>query len=106
LGFGLAGVAVAGVALGGAMSGLAAAASSDVQGAAGRREPFTGDLRDTESNGKTFDTVSIVGYVIGAAAAIGAGVSLYFAYRPRKGATALAPLVAPQRAGLVLSGSF
>ena len=107
LGFGLAGLTVVGVALGAASSGIAAGASSNISRNASNKTLFTPGLQSTESSGKTFDTVQIVGYVIGGVAAAGAAACLFLAYRPKhNSATAIAPLLSPGNAGLAVSGSF
>lgn len=107
IGFACVGLAAAGLALGGAMSGAAASNSSAVETAAKQGDPFSSELRDVESRGKTFDTVAIAGYVVGGVAAVGAAVSLYFAYRPQKtSTTAIAPSISSGHAGLLVSGSF
>jgi tetratricopeptide (TPR) repeat protein len=106
VGFGLIGLGVASLAVGGAMSGLAASASSDVQKAAANHDDFTTALRDTESRGKTYDAVSIVGYVAGGVFAA-AGVALVLITRkPVEKSVAVAPLVGRGLVGVGVGGSF
>src|SRR4051794_12449144 len=75
VGYGLVGLAAASLATGAAMSALASSASSDVQKAAANHDVFDAGLQGKESNGKTYDTVSIAGYVAAGVFAA-AGVTL------------------------------
>lgn len=106
-GIALGALAVASLGAGVAMSVLAMNASDDVQKAAKSGAVFTPALRDTERNGATYDTVAIAAYAVAGVAAVGSAVTLYFGYRkPRERSVAVAPLIAPGVAGLLVGGSF
>jgi tetratricopeptide (TPR) repeat protein len=108
-GFALAGLAVAALAVGGAMSGLAGNASSDVtKAAAVHGGVFTTDLQHTESDGKLYDNVSIAMYTVGGLAAAAAVVTLYLGLRPDPALqhAAVVPVLSPSQAGLALTGQF
>lgn len=121
-GYVLFGVSAGFVVMGGAMSGLAARASSKVEAAASMNGTFTTDLRDVEAKGKLYDKLAIVGYSLAGATAIGGALCVYFGFRqerfarfasdarPRKSARLAIPLfapsVSPESVGLVMMGRF
>ncbi len=121
VGYGLCGLTAASLGLGIAMSVLAKQASNKVENAASAKEVFSTELRDTESRGKTYDTVAIVGYAVAGAAAIAAGASIYLGFRAEKRAQAdsasaprgrriawpmIAPSLGKNEGGFVLAGRF
>jgi hypothetical protein len=68
---------------------------------------WSSSLASKQSNGHTYDTISYVGYAVGGAAAIAAGVTLFLYYRkPVEKHVALAPFASPTSAGLALDGRF
>ena len=107
LGFGLAGLAVVGAALGITFGVLAGQDSSAVQNGAATRQTFDQGFQSRQSNGQTFDSVQIAGYVVGGVAAAGAAVCLYFGLRPVKTErVSVAPFGSASNAGLAGSGKF
>lgn len=83
-GLSLCAVGVAGLALGGAMTGVAVSASNDLSRAARNHGEFTTSLADTQSRGNLAETVSIVGYAVGGAAAL-TGIALtVIGYHPER----------------------
>ncbi len=110
------------VGMGGAMSGLAARASSSVENAASMNGTFTTDLRDIEASGKLYDKLAIVGYSLAGATAIGGALCVYFGFREERFARfaqggksreasrlampIVTPNVSPDRIGLVVTGRF
>lgn len=119
-GYVLFGVSAAFVGGGIAMSLLARKQAQLVEDAAARNATFTTDLRDIESRGKLYDTLSIVGYSLAGAAAIGGAVAVYFGFRqerfarfakeerarPRLAMPLVVPSLSPEGGGLVLLGRF
>jgi len=84
VGYALCGLTAAALGVGIAMTVLATQANKKVEDAAGRGDVFDTTLRDTESHGQVYDKVQIVGYSLAGAAAIGAGVAIYFGFRAEK----------------------
>jgi tetratricopeptide (TPR) repeat protein len=63
--------------------------------------------KNTESSGKTYKTLSQVGYGVGAALVAGGALLYYLGMRARDGASvALLPSIAPGLAGVNLEGAF
>jgi tetratricopeptide (TPR) repeat protein len=124
VGYALCGLTGAALGLGIAMTVLAVKASHTVEAAAARGDVFDASLHDTESKGQVFDKVQIVGYSLAGAAAIGAGLAIYFGFRAEQHAQQeeappsqaarrrrlawplLAPAVDARGGGLVLQGRF
>jgi tetratricopeptide (TPR) repeat protein len=105
VGYGLVGLAAASLATGAAMSALASSASSDVQKAAANHDVFDAGLQSKESNGKTYDTVAIAGYVAAGVFAA-AGVTLIVITKRSEKNVSIAPSASAHDVGLVVSGSF
>ncbi len=107
-GYGLVGLAVASLAVAGAMSGLASSASSDVQHTAKTGGTFGSKQQSEDKNGPTYDNVAIAFYAIGGASAVAAGVLLYLGFRkPAASQQArLVPLFGPGSGGLAVVGGF
>ncbi len=120
VGYSLCGLTAASAGMGLAMSLLARSASNTVERAATDRQPFTPNLQNTESKGKLYDTIGIVGYAVAGAAAIGAAATIYLGFRAEKNAAeaqnaslrrrlampTLVPAVGRDAGGLVLMGRF
>jgi tetratricopeptide (TPR) repeat protein len=98
------------VAVGGAMSGLAAGESSDVQNAAASsmgKTPFGSSLQHEEKNGRLYDDLSYAGYVVGGAAVVtGAALLAVGLKKPVAAHARLVPSLSPSQAGLALVGEF
>ena len=122
-GYALCGFAVVSASFGIAMSVLASKAAGKVEDAANARQVFTTELRDTQSHGKLYDTLAIVGYSVVGAAAAGGAVAIYFGFRQerfskyasdssarRLAASLRVPLVVPnvtsEGGGLTVVGRF
>jgi tetratricopeptide (TPR) repeat protein len=123
VGYALCGLTGAALATGIAMTVLTLKASDKVEGAASTAMPgpFTTDLHNTEHKGQIYEKVQIVGYTLAGAAAVGAGLAIYFGFRAEKIASwenpsstrrrdlawpILAPAVDAHGGGLVLEGRF
>jgi hypothetical protein len=106
-GFAFVGLAVVSVAVGGGMSGAAAADSKNLETASQQHDAFGPHLQASETNGKLYDTLSYVFYGVGGAAAVAAAVTLYLGYRqPAATRAQLVPAVGTNSAGLALTGRF
>ncbi len=109
VGFGLAGLAVATLATGIAMTVLGKSAADDVVNAANSQQikPWSPSLQSSLDSVSTYNTVGVAMYVVAGVAAAGAGVCLYLGMRPQPSARAkLAPMFDSKGAGLVLTGRF
>ena len=84
VGYALCGLTAAALGVGIAMTVLAVRANKNIESASTRGDVFDTGLRDTESHGQVYDKVQIVGYSVAGAAAIGAGVAIYFGFRAEK----------------------
>jgi len=114
IGYGLIGLTVAGVAAGAAMLALSSSRSSDFQKLANGGGLTYDDpsLVNYESRSKSYGNAGIACLAIGGAAAIGAGVALYFGFRkaPQSAAAAknaqVLPFFSPSSGGLLVQGQF
>jgi len=109
LGFAFLGVAVAGIAVGAAGLALSSSASSDVHNAAAAgTNPFSADLKNKESQGKSFDSMGIAGFAVGGVFAVAGAVTLGIAYKRSKASrqARVAPLLGPGVAGAMVMGAF
>jgi tetratricopeptide (TPR) repeat protein len=106
-GYGLLGLTVASIAIGGAMTGLSQAAASDVEHAAKTGGTFDSSLQAKASNGPTYDAVAATFYAVAGASAVAAGVLLYMGFRkPAATRASLTPMVSSTSAGLLVGGRF
>jgi tetratricopeptide (TPR) repeat protein len=109
-GVALVAVGVGLLAVGGAMSGLAAGDSRDVEDAAASsmgKTQFGSSLQNKERNGRLYDDLSYAGYVVGGAAVVAGAALLAVALKKHQGTHArLVPSLSPSQAGLALVGSF
>lgn len=94
---------VAGLAVGGAMAGLARGAADDVQHAGGE---FDRALYDKQQLGMRYDAASIGLFVAGGALVVAGAVPLALSFRRHARAYALSPTVAPGALGLSFSGRY
>jgi|GEM_PF-1752220 len=114
LGFGLIGLTVAGVAAGAAMLALSSSRNNDFQTRANAGGLTYDDpsLQNSESRSKTYGNAGIACLAIGGAAAIGAGVALYFGYRKGRETAApvkttqVLPFFSPSSGGMLVQGQF
>ncbi len=96
---------------GGVVFGLRAKSlASDLEDATHAGMPWSQDLADKESQGKTMNTLAIVGYCAGAAAIVTGGILYYLgatkASRAADERTAIVPAVGPGGAQVTLRVSF
>ena len=108
MGYSLIGLGVVGLGLGAVMGGLTIGKKAEVQGCMDDRAcaPQTG--RDAESAGRTFGAVSTVGFVAGAAVAVG-GVVLVLTVPSERGGkptATVAPIALPGGGGAGITGHF
>lgn len=108
--YGLFVVGAAGLATGVAFAILAQQAANEITngGDVANPQPFDGDIRTTQTSGKTYPIISGVGFGLGLLA-IGGGIGLYLiGNKIDKEApkVSVVPMLGPQTNGLVVSGRF
>jgi hypothetical protein len=104
---GLLGLGVAGLAVGGAMTGLTIGAQGEVErGVSGMNPVWTPELQQKEQDALTYQTLSIAMYAVGGVAAAAGAVLLGLSFSGGKSRASLAPSFGPRSAGLVLQGAF